>query len=170
MVVTDWPVEGVGGRRTTEPTVMLSRGSKPYLVDKAVPGWNPSCEEVANYDDEDIARWFAGAARRQGLKPQSRVAWPEPRLGVFGKVKLKGGRVVLRDGPEVGVWQLPSKLVRWSEENFAPPDALIAEDGRLFIGFVWTFGRRNPSLMINGRFRIAALVHMARLLGFPTKK
>jgi conjugative relaxase-like TrwC/TraI family protein len=148
----------------------LPGGMCACLVDKVVPGWNPSCDEVANYNDEDIARWFAGAARRQGLRPQSRVAWPEPHRGVFGKVKLKGGQVVLRDGPEVGAWKVRSTLVRWNAENFAPPSALIAEDGQLFIGFVWIFDRRNPSLEVAGRFRVAALIHLARSLGFPTRR
>jgi hypothetical protein len=85
-------------------------------------------------------------------------------------VKLKGGQVVLRDGPEVGAWKVRSTLVRWNAENFAPPSALIAEDGQLFIGFVWIFDRRNPSLEVAGRFRVAALIHLARSLGFPTRR
>jgi len=165
-------IYGRGGRRTTELTVWGGGRSTTYLVEKVCPGWNSSCTDVGSYDDNEVAAWFANEARTRDIKPQTVVSWPEPRKTIFGKVSvLPSLEVALRDGADVGVWKIPRKLVSWNSSILTPSrDAMIADDGRLFVGYTWETGRVKPGMDVGGRLRVSALTYLAEILGYPVKQ
>jgi hypothetical protein len=77
--------------------------------------------------------------------------------------------VVVRTGAEIGAWRVPARLIMWDPNILRPEDALIADDGRLYVQHYWEGRVKKPGLAVGGRLRIAALVYLAGPLGFPVR-
>lgn len=105
------------------------------------------------------------------MRPDTVARWAEPRRTVFGNIRLAAGDIAsMRPGPQVGVWTIHSRLIDWNSSlGEGPSDVMIAEDGRLFVPLVYERGTRNPDFAPGGRLTVAALIYLAKVLGYPAK-
>ena len=159
-VVVEQRAYGPGGRVGTKAGVMRGTGyytSDLRAIESVCPGWNPSMSEHGNWDDEEVAAWFADYAVEHGVSPES-VQMKEPVLNWLGKPKHdRAGTPVVRLSPPVPGWVIPAALLgswmpAWDSPVKPPDDGLIDTTGRA-----------------DAPLPAAALWYLAKLLGFPLK-
>jgi hypothetical protein len=99
------------------------------MIRKVYPNWprQPS--------DEEVALSFARAAKSGGVEADDTCRWPEPAKGLLGGWRSEpGGGIKKKLGGPTAVWRIPSNRFigsfLWLRE-----DGLIAEDGRLYLGW-----------------------------------